>query len=31
MDMVERCFFVATATSFLVLIAATTWYGMLTL
>jgi len=29
-DIVERCFVVATATSFFVLIAATTWFGILT-
>ena len=30
MDVLERCFLVAAATSFMVLIAATTWFGFLT-
>jgi hypothetical protein len=30
MDIVERCFIVAAAASFVVLIAATTWFSMLT-
>jgi hypothetical protein len=30
MDRVERCFIVAAATSLVVLIAATTWFGFLT-
>ncbi len=30
MDVLERCFLVAAATSFVVLIAATTWFGFLT-
>ncbi len=30
MDSLERCFIVAAATSFLVLIGATTWFGFMT-
>jgi len=30
MDIVERCFIVAAATSFFILVGATTWFSLLT-